>query len=206
LAVARRIPVTVGYIGVLIVTTITLHVLNPVQRHRVLVASSTNLHELARVPVRVLIASALWISSGRVLPWALLLGAVAGTLEWNVGSKSTAFVFATGHVVASALVGLGLAIGIGIGVVNPSVERVVDVGPSYGFAALAAVLTVLVPRRWRVWYLVAFAGWLGVGMSDGIDYVAIGHLTAAAIGFAFIPFVRRRALPTTPPPEGRDRL
>lgn len=193
LGAARRIPLTLGYIGVLVATTVTLHVLDPTQRHRVLVASSTNVHELSRVPVRVLVASAVWISSGRVLPSALLLGAVAGTLEWNVGSQSTAFVFAMGHVLASAFVGLGLAAGIAAGVVSPSLEHVVDVGPSYGFAAVAAVLSGLVPRRWRVWYLVAFAAWLGAGMADGIDYVAIGHLTAAAIGFACVPFVRRRA-------------
>ncbi|MFN8036164.1 MAG: hypothetical protein U0V73_09550 [Acidimicrobiia bacterium] len=30
-------------------------------------------------------------------------------------------------------------------------------------------------------------------MADGVDFVAVGHLTAAAIGFAFVPFVRRVA-------------
>jgi hypothetical protein len=191
-AVLRRIPLTVGYICVLTATTITLHVLDAAQRRRVLLASSTNLHQLSRVPVRVLIASALWISSGRVLPWAILLGAVAGTLEWTVGSRSTALVFATGHVLASVIVGGGLAMGIAAGVVSPSIERVVDVGPSYGFAAVAAVLAAFVPRRWRAAYLLLFAGWLGVGLSDGIDFTAIGHLTAAGIGFALVPFVRRR--------------
>ncbi|MFN8036163.1 MAG: rhomboid-like protein [Acidimicrobiia bacterium] len=148
IAAARRIPLTITYVAVLVGTTITLHLLGPVQRHRVLAASSTNLHELSRVPVRVLAASALWISSGRVLPWAVLLGAVGGALEWRVGSRSTALVFASGHVFASILVGLGLAAGIAWGIVSPSIEHVIDVGPSYGFAAIAAGLSGLVGRRW----------------------------------------------------------
>ena len=187
----RWAPVTSTYVAVLMVTTGIRRALDPSTAHSVLTASSTNLYELQHAPLRSLVASAFWISAGPVLPWALLLGATAGVLEWQIGALRAAGVFAAGHIGASLLVAAGLTVGVLSGLVNPRIETVVDVGPSYGFAAVAAAAIVLVPRRWQGAYLAGLGGWLALGLVKGIDCTAAGHVLAMAIGFACVPLVTR---------------
>jgi hypothetical protein len=183
--------VTSTYVTLLMVTTGIRRALDPASAHRMLIASSTNLYQLQHAPLRSLVASAFWISAGPVLPWALLLGATAGVLEWQIGALRAAGVFAAGHIGSSLLVAAGLTVGVLGGFVSPSVETVVDVGPSYGFAAVAAAAIALVPRRWQRVYLAGLGGWLALGWANGIDFTAVGHVLALAIGFACGPLVAR---------------
>ncbi|GAA3229301.1 hypothetical protein GCM10020256_42180 [Streptomyces thermocoprophilus] len=81
----RSAPGTYVWLAVLFVTTVALHHMSPVAEERFLRARSTNLRELSSHPVRVLIASAMWIEGGHWVPYAVLYsvfprarGAVAG--------------------------------------------------------------------------------------------------------------------------------
>jgi hypothetical protein len=55
------VPLTVAYLAVLSATMMLISS-NAVDGERLLLAFSTNLHELARVPARVLVGSAFWTS------------------------------------------------------------------------------------------------------------------------------------------------
>lgn len=195
----RCAPLTTAYLLALVVTTILVHRLPRAIVHRLLWQSSTNLHQLDRVPVRVLVASAFWVADGHVLGWLALLGVVGGLAESRIGSVRTACIFIAGHVGASLLVAAGLVIALAVGVVHRSIVDMVDVGPSYGFAALAAAVSLRGSRRWRIWSLVALGAWLVTtsSTSSAGRVTAAGHLTAIAIGFLCVLVVRTRVEPTS---------
>jgi hypothetical protein len=53
---------------------------------RLLAELSTNLHQLARVPVRVLVASAFWPSGwGELFVWTALFAAILAPVERRLG-------------------------------------------------------------------------------------------------------------------------
>jgi len=193
LTALRRAPLTCAYLATLATTSLLVHRLAPPTEHRLLLDSSTNLHELSHVPVRVLLASAFLVSDGHVMPWLLLLGVVGGLAETRHGTLRAATVFIAGHVGASLMVAAGLALGLVLGLANPSVTTMVDVGPSYGFAALAGAMALSCPPRWRPWALLALGAWLASSCIGGIDATAVGHLTATAIGFVCVAVSRRHA-------------
>jgi Rhomboid-like protein len=56
----RTAPLTAGYVTVLVTTTAVASTVSAQAGARLLSAFSTNLHELARVPMRVLVGSAFW--------------------------------------------------------------------------------------------------------------------------------------------------
>lgn len=84
-AYIRSAPGTYVWLAVLFVTTVALHHMSPEFEEEFLRQRSTNIHELSSNPVRVLIASAMWIDGGHWLPYVVLYsvfhaphGAMAG--------------------------------------------------------------------------------------------------------------------------------
>ncbi len=176
------VPLTAVYLFVLVVTSYLVRELPPATVHRILFDSSTNLHQLAVDPLGVLVASAFWISNGHVTPWLVLLGVVGGYAELRVGTLRAFLVFLAGHAGASLLVAAGLTVGVITGIAHPSIGMMIDVGPSYGFAALAAAMIVLCPPRLRWCATFVLVDWLVMGWTNGIGVSAVGHLLAACIG------------------------
>jgi hypothetical protein len=168
-------------------------------QRRLLEGSSTNLAHLGHEPLRVLLASVLWVSPGgyltEVLPAALLLAVV----ERRVGTARTALVFVSGHVGASLLTAAGIWAGIRAGSLPGSLADTVDVGVSYGTFAVAAYATGLL----RGWPRAVGAGALALTIAHGaaVDrtFTDFGHLFAFGIGLAFaldglgLPRRRRRS-------------
>ena len=137
------------------VTTLSLVDAAPGLTDRLLLTESTNVHNLAHDPLRVLGASAFWVGGTR-LPWKvgvrfLLVTAPAERLSLARPGPLAARVRRrarrrdAGHRVGNRLRHpRGLA--------GPGLATVSDVGVSYGFFAVAAVLTYQIPRPWRwVW-------------------------------------------------------
>ncbi len=63
-AYVRSAPGTYVWLGILFVTTVALHRMSPEFEAEFLRQRSTNIHELSSNPVRVLVASAMWIDGG----------------------------------------------------------------------------------------------------------------------------------------------
>src|SRR5438552_793948 len=136
----RATPLTVCYLIVLSATTLLLSRVSDQTEDRLLFAFSTNLHQLARVPVRVLVGSAFWTSGwGELASWLALFVVVLAPVARRLGWRRTMAAFAAGHVGATLVVAVGLVIALRVGAAAPDVADVRDVGVSYGFFAVAAL-------------------------------------------------------------------
>jgi len=188
----RSAPATYAYLFVLLITSWVLQTSSAAVANRLLLERSTNLHHLARDPVRVLFASAFWLpSGGQFFLWLLLLSLVAAPFERRLGARRTIAVFAVGHVFATLLTALGLWVALRVDAVEHSVVNARDVGASYGFFALAGCLGFLVDRRLRTGYLAALVGFVVALAAVSATFTDFGHLLAVALGLACYPLIAR---------------
>ncbi|MGZ4415572.1 MAG: rhomboid-like protein [Gaiellaceae bacterium] len=193
LAQVRSAPGTYAYLFVLLITTWVLQTSSSTIANQLLLERSTNLSHLGRDPVRVLFSSAFWVSSSLdLLGWVVLFSFFVAQAERWLGTARTAAVFFLGHVGATLLTALGLWAALHSDLVEASVVNAEDVGASYGFAAVAAVLTYGLARPWRWRYAAVVVAFVGITFAFDHSFTNWGHLIALAIGFACYPLVRRR--------------
>ena len=192
-------PATTAYLVALMVTTATLANSSPHAVHWLVASASTNLHNMTIDPIRVLVVSAFWVQS---TPWiwlmAPLMVVVMVPAERLLGSGRTLFIFAAGHVGATALTVAAIGVSVDYGLLPHRLAYALDVGPSYGLAALGAVLATRLPRR-RIRRAAIGALLLGLAAAVilGGDFTDAGHLLAALIGLA----LSRVAIPTAHAPR-----
>jgi hypothetical protein len=182
----RQGPATAAYLVALLVTTTTLASSSPHALHWLIASASTNLHNMTIDPLRVLVISAFWVQSTPwIWPMAPLMVAVMAPAERLLGTGRTLFTFAAGHLGATALTVAAIGVGVHNGLLPHHLAYALDVGPSYGLAALAAVLASRLPRgRMRVAAIGALLFGLAVAVILGGDFTDAGHLVAALIGLA----------------------
>jgi membrane associated rhomboid family serine protease len=187
----RSVPLTVGYLLALTATTALVSSESAEANDRLLFSFSTNLHQLVRVPARVLVGSAFWTSGwGDLAVWLVLLLAVLAPVERRLGRRRTLLVFAAGHVGATLRVAASLWIGLRIGAVAPSVVFAQDIGVSYGFFAVAALAGYVLAPRARLCYLALLVAYVAVEAGFSHTFTDFGHVTAVAIGLACYPVAR----------------
>ncbi|MFC8358811.1 rhomboid-like protein [Streptomyces griseorubiginosus] len=185
----RRAPGTYVWLTVLFVTTVALHHMSPTFEEQFLRQRSTNIHELSSNPVRVLVASAMWIDSGHWLPYVVLFSVFHAQAERWLGTARWLAVCAAAHVLATLISEGALLWGIRHGMAPESAVNTLDVGVSYALAGVVAVLVYRIPRPWRYVYgfvvLVVYA----VPLVTGRTFTDLGHFTSALIGFGCYPLV-----------------
>jgi hypothetical protein len=208
--VLRGAPATSAYLLTLAVTTATLagsrvHVVS-----RLMAGASTNLHNMTWHPIYALAVSAFWVQSvGWLAPAALLMIVVMAPAERMLGTARTLLVFAAGHVGATVVTVGAIGVGVSVGWLPRSLEYAVDVGPSYGLAALGGVLALrLRPGLLRTSCVWALLVGLGLAAVIGADFTDSGHLAAALLGMGLSPLLSRTphrvvALAPVPAPEAR---
>ena len=187
----RAAPGTVGYLVVLAVTTWVLLGTSTQVTTLLLQEHSTNLHQLRVDPIRVLIRSAFWVPGYAFLAWAVLFTAVLAPAERWLGTRRWAAVFVSGHVLATLATASMLSVLVATGAVSSDVENTVDVGVSYGFAAVAALFTFRLPMRWRWPWATALATVAAATAVLTRNVADLGHVAAVLIGFACYPLSRR---------------
>lgn len=203
----RTAPVTFIYLFAICVTTWVLVSSNPALDRRLLLSHSTDLRQLGRHPLDVLLSSAFYLDS----PWLIIVWlvsfplVVAPTERW-LGSIRLVVVFLAGHIVATLLTAALIARLVARGYLT-QLANVIDVGTSYGFAAIVGVFTYRLNRPWNWgWAL----GWLAaamLAMRVHRSFTNFGHLVALLVGFALAPItrapgaVRRCREPLIAPPE-----
>ena len=186
----RRTPLTLGYAAVLTATTTVLWVLPHRDGHTLLHAVSTDIDHLSHVPVRVLVASALWLP-GRDLPVALvLLVLLIAPVERALGPLRTAAAFAAGHVGATLLTEGGLWLGRALSLTHAPTHRL-DVGISYGVHAVAGVLLGLLRPRLRPYGVAAAVLLVGLPLVLDPEMTTTGHLISLLIGVGLVPLLAR---------------
>lgn len=199
---------TVLYVFALAVTTFTVQGANPRLVYHLIVSASTNVHNMAHHPVQVMISSAFWLQGG----WPAWAQAGACVLlmvpaERWLGSLRWSAVFAAGHVGATLLTVTGIAWGLREGLLPSTVARTVDVGMSYGVAALIGVLTYRFPHvALRLGWATCWLAYLGTDAVVGQTFTDYGHLFAILIGFVLYPVTLRGGRPIDPARGAAPRL
>ncbi len=182
-------PGTYVYLFVLLITTWVLQTSSATVARQLLLERSTNLHQLAHDPVRVLFASAFWVSGAwELLAWLGLFTLVVAPVEHWIGTTRTATAFFAGHLGATLLTAAGLWAVIG-GLVSSSLSNAADVGASYGFLSIAALLTYRLGPGRRGVYAGLLVAIVGGALALDPSVTSVGHLLALAIGFACYPLV-----------------
>jgi len=159
-----------------------------------LLTVSTNLHNLARQPVSVLITSACFISSTTGYYWFIAVCVfVLAPLENWIGTGRWLIGLLIGHVGSTLLVALGLA------VIAGGQGRVVDVGVSYGVRTLAAIYVY----RWTGWqrwvYAAAIIAFAASQVAINRTFTDWGHCFSVLGGVAIGPvLIRGRPRPRLP--------
>ncbi|MFF9526167.1 rhomboid-like protein [Streptomyces achromogenes] len=191
-AYLRGAPGTHVWLAVLFVTTVVLHSMPPEFEENFLRHRSTNLHELSRDPVRVLVASAMWIESGRWLPYAFLYTMFHAPAERWLGTARWLAVCALTHVLASLASEALLLAAIRTGRAPLTAVDTLDIGVSYALAGVIAVLGYRIAVPWRYGYLAAVLAVFALPLAAGPTVTDVGHLLAALSGLACHPLVRGR--------------
>ncbi|MET7428316.1 MULTISPECIES: rhomboid-like protein [Streptomyces] len=191
-AYVRGAPGTYVWLGILFVTTVALHHMSPEFEEHFLRRRSTNIHELSRNPVRVLVASAMWIESGYWVPYALLYTVFHVPAERWLGTARWLAVCALAHVLASLISEGVLLEAIRRGMAPHSAVNTLDIGVSYALAGVMAVLTYRIAAPWRYAYLPAVLAVFGLPLAAGPTFTDFGHIVAVLIGLACYPLVRGR--------------
>lgn len=190
----RRTPFTFWYLMVLLVTTIVLRSVSPQTAQHMLQWSSTNVAELSRHPLEVMVLSALWLPGLVWAPYAVMYTVVLAPVERAVGGRWTAMVFVSGHLIATLATQLPVALLIWLGGLGRQWENVLDVGVSYGLYTTGGVLLGLLAPRWRwIWLAVAECGtvvWLAIAH----DPTGAGHLIALNFGLLWWRWLDRRGV------------
>ncbi|AGS71784.1 rhomboid-like protein [Streptomyces collinus] len=185
-------PFTFAYAAVLAVTSLVAAFADPALVHTLQQGSSTDVAHLARTPVLVLLASALWIAGGVVSPYAAAFVLVLSALERRIGAARAAGVFLAGHVLATLATEVPVGLAVLAGHLPDSSLHRLDYGISFGVAAAVGALAGLLAPWPRRLLLVPVAGALLVDLAAFRDPMTDwGHLIALAIGVATWPWVRR---------------
>jgi hypothetical protein len=188
LAYIRTAPATFAYLVVLTVTTWVLLGSSDRVTDLLLREHSTSLHQLRIDPVRVLIRSAFWAPGYAFLAWGVLFAVVLAPAERWLGTRRWAIVFAAGHVLATLGSASVLWLVIRYGSASRQLEDSIDVGVSYGFAAVAAIFTFRLPEGWRLRWAAALVVTAVTALLISRTFTDVGHLLALVIGFSFYPF------------------
>jgi hypothetical protein len=214
-AYLRAAPATLIYLFTLLVTQLTLSTVDNHLGQRLLISESTNLANMARVPLQVLIGSAFWLDTSPVVTYVALaaLLIVMAALERWLGTGRWLVTVLTGHVGATLLTLVVTTCLLRRGLLSPAVAHASDVGVSY---ALLAALGMLVHRLPRLRYRLGVALLAGVGLGVVLvldqEIADLGHLLSFLIGVGLFPLVPRavqvavEATPdtTTPDPAAPD--
>ncbi|WP_416976314.1 rhomboid-like protein [Streptomyces sp. T028] len=198
----RSAPGTYVWLTVLFFTTVALHHMSPEFEREFLRQRSTNLHELSRHPVRVLIASAMWIDGGYWLPYAVLYSVFHARAERWLGTWRWLTVCVAAHVLATLVSEGALLKAIRDGMAPASSVNTLDVGVSYALAGVVAVLGYRIRGPWRWAYLAVVLAFFAVPLAAGPTFTDFGHFVAALIGLGCLPLVRGREIVRNPKETG----
>lgn len=163
---------------------------------------SSNLSALAQDPLHGLVQSAFWVEGRPAFAAAAVLGIALAPVERWLGTVRWIAVFAIGHAVTSLLVAGAIWAAIDAGRASPGLRDMVDVGASYGLAAVAGVSMYRLPRRLAAPVAAGIVVVLAGALVLDPTFTDLGHLIAFALGLACRPLT----LPAAVRERGRGAL
>jgi hypothetical protein len=187
---------TQTYLCILAATSLVLVTSSTRVQDAVLRSASTNLSQLGRNPVAVLVSSACWLQPDGIRGKVVLVAfavLVMVPLEAWLGTGRWLVAFAVGHVGATLVTAAGLSLAVRWGYAPRSIAHTIDVGYSYGALCLAGLLVHRLPRRTRLSAAAVLVLWSMASIHGEGGYTAWGHLSAILIGLALWPLARGHA-------------
>jgi hypothetical protein len=146
---------------------------------------STNLEQMGRSTVRVLVLSAFLLGGSSIVIPVLMFAFVYVPLERCVGTWQWLTVVVVGHVGATLVTTFGIWADVRSHRGTTALVQAIDVGPSYGLMAAAGYL--LAGLRWarvRAATLLLFVGYLALPFMGTASFTDSGHAAAGCIGIA----------------------
>ena len=137
----------------------------------------------------MLVLSAFLLDNGRLLVQAAYFTFVVAPVERWIGTYRWLYTFAAGHIGATLATTIGIWLQVRQGAERGLVYPV-DVGVSYGVAAMAGVLVYRLRRSWAVAWFAIVAVDIGRAVVSTGTFTDWGHLVAFGIGLAIGPLVR----------------
>ncbi|GLW57508.1 rhomboid-like protein [Kitasatospora phosalacinea] len=187
----RANPFALGYLTLLLGTTLYARFGDPGTVHRLQSLSSTDAHNLLVHPALSLVGSGLWVAGPVWMPYFWAFALTVAPLERRIGGLRALGVFGAGHV-AATLLSQGVVVAtVAAGGAEPALLDATDIGVSYGvLASLGALAGLLGPtaRKVALGAGLALIGHQATGDPDLVT--AIGHPAALAVGVALWPLVR----------------
>lgn len=194
-------PATFGYVAVFAASTLLQRTSPPRLIELLTTLQSTNLRNLHREPVTVLLDSALWVAdqgAGLVL-YVLVYVTVVAWGERRYGTPRIIVIGLAGHVFGSLLTALVETRAIESGLAPERLAVTTDVGVSYIMVAGCAAAVLLMRGRWRVAGVLALgAGVLGPVVVNHTIW-DLGHLFATTCGLVAAWLLLRLAPPRSAP-------
>lgn len=176
--------VSTTLLSIVLATTLVLHTSSVRLSNALLRQASTNLDRLSHDPVNVLVTSSFFVAhQSDAFVFALVWLCVLAPLEQRIGGWRWFLGFALGHVGASLLVAEGLRV---FSVEHLSNSRTIDVGWSYGTAALLGGLVFLWHGRRRLLLVPLVYLWLGAPLAVHRTFTDWGHAVALVLGLAIV--------------------
>jgi hypothetical protein len=195
----RSAPLTYLWLIVLLITTIIQRHLTRRELHAVLVHRSTNLHDLATDPLRVLFESLLWVDGRYWTPYLVLFTLFLAPAEHWLGEIRWLTVGLTAHVGATYISEGLLYLAIQHHMAPERLVNARDIGVSYFMVGVMAVLAYHVALPWRWGYLAVLITVFTVPLFIHLNFTAIGHFSSIFIGLLFYPVARGRNGPPVNP-------
>lgn len=181
----RGSPGTHLWLLVLAATSGVIAAVSPEARSFLLHHNSTNLVELRDHPLRVLVASALWIESPSAFAfYVVVFEVVHAPAERWLGTGRWLLTGAVAHVGATLISQQAVLMGIRDERLPPSMAHTVDIGVSYALVGVVGVLAYVVPGRWRWGYVAVATVFFGLPAVSGRTFTDLGHFTSLLLGFA----------------------
>lgn len=202
----RGAPLTCGWLVLLLVTTIVQRTMPHGPLEHLLRMRSTNLANLSRDPITVLVTSLFWLDGVVWLPYAVAFVVFLAPAERWLGRGRWLVVGLAGHVGATFASQLVLARLILDRRADPSLVHATDVGVSYFLAAIIGVLTYRFVRPWRLAWALLVVGVPATALALHPTFTATGHLLAVLIGLAMVPATWDRDAPLWDPGVVLGRL
>ncbi|WP_431781200.1 rhomboid-like protein [Streptomyces chumphonensis] len=186
-------PFTFCYLLLLVATTLLTEFGDPEVVGRWLAGSSTDVQNLSKEPLFVLVASAMFYNGPLLAPVAFGFVFALTGLERRVGGWRTAAVFVAGHVLATLATQLTVAAAVALDHLPESSLSRLDYGISCGVLACAGALAGVLRVVWARWLLLGALATLVVAdlvtLKDPVtDW---SHLLALLTGIALWLPLRR---------------
>ncbi|MER5637725.1 rhomboid-like protein [Kitasatospora sp. NPDC002227] len=188
----RRNRFALGYLAVLLGTTLFSRLADPDLVHRLQEISSTDGHNLIHRPLVALFFSGWWVAGPAWLPYFWGFALTVAPLERRVGPWRAAGVFAAGHVVGTLISQAVVAVAVATGSIGADALDSLDIGVSYGVLASIGALAGLLKPPGRVLALAGAGAMILHQIVTGADLVTdVGHPVALLVGIATWRRLRR---------------